>query len=260
MSENLITREAQHLALTELVTSYNNRKNGTEKTRLSQQVYDYVVKNITNGNLEPATKITERALAGKLDISHVPVREAFEKLEQHGWIDRIPRRGAFVMDFDTERLESSYQLREIIETGAVNIVAQQITSTQLAELRKLTELLESVYETNNAEVFGPADNQFHKLLVHFTGNKRLEDFFESVVLQAGAYFMIFWVGAMKAFVKTGQKPDYVDQMTHTHIYNAIADRDADLAVNLVRNHIRHSYAILSRMIKLHKELASSGIE
>ena len=108
-----------------------SHNDGSGISRLSQRVYNHVVANIINGNFKPSMKLVERELAEQTGMSHVPVREAMEKLEQHGWINRIPRRGAFVMEFDAEKLESTYQVREVIEAGAAYIVAQQITSEQL---------------------------------------------------------------------------------------------------------------------------------
>ena len=122
----------------------------------------------------------------------------------------------------------------------------------------LLEVLESAYETTHADVFRQADSQFHRLIVHFTGNRRLEDFFESVLLQAGTYFMVFWTGTFQSFARTGQAPDYVDPRSHRHIYEAIAARDAARAADLVRRHIRHSHGVLAHMIQLQKQLAEEG--
>ena len=53
---------------------------------------------ILEGILPPGTRIDQNQLAKDLNTSLVPVREALKKLEGEGFVQIIPRRGAFVTD------------------------------------------------------------------------------------------------------------------------------------------------------------------
>ena len=90
--------------------SLHSKRNGEQSSGagLSEKVYDYVVENISNGNWPFGSKIVERQVAKELGISHIPVREAMEKLKQNGWVNRIANRGAFVRD-----CTSSARMRQI---------------------------------------------------------------------------------------------------------------------------------------------------
>ena len=57
---------------------------GSEPKKLSEKVFEYVVNNIATGAFKPAKKISQRRLASTLNVSQFPIREALEKLEQHG--------------------------------------------------------------------------------------------------------------------------------------------------------------------------------
>lgn len=243
------SKENLAMTLGDLVAKYNKRRSETARPGFPQKAYDFVVTNIMDGTFKPATKLVERELASQLKISSVPVREAMEKLEQHGWIDRFPRRGAFVAEFNFPRVESSYQIREVIESGAVYIVTETVNEDQLEELKLVADILEFARETKNAEIFEEADVHFHKLIVHFAGNQRLERLFDSIILQAGAYFTLFWTSAMNVFMQTGHKADFVDPMSHTAICDAIAERNLPLAEDLIRTHIRHSFSVISKMME-----------
>jgi GntR family transcriptional regulator, rspAB operon transcriptional repressor len=230
-----------------------NHVSGLRKLRRSEEVYQYVVSAITTGHFSPAQKITERELAAELKISHVPVREAMERLAQHGWIERTPWRGTYVKHFDFNKLEAAYQLREIVEIGAIHVLARQITPDQLVELGRVVNMLEEAREREDTEGFKQADTQFHKLLVSFTGNSQLAAFHESVILQAGAYFMLFLVGVMKLFAKMGKPLDYLQAMSHKDIFEALAKHDEQKAVCLLQKHFQRSQEVLQKMARVYKE-------
>lgn len=256
MPDSVASHEAQKSELEQLVLVHHRRKdNGNNNGHsLAHRVYRFVVDKIKHEDFDPGERISERKIASMMGISHVPVREAMGMLEQHRWIRRVPGKGVFVMELDGEQLKYNYQIREIIETGAVRIIAQTITKDQLVELKKVTDLLANAGETDNAEVVKEADCQFHRLIIHFTGNGRLEDFFESVIMQAGpSYMTIFWRQAIHMLRSTGRTPDYIDPTCHTKIYEAIAAGDADLSESLLRRHIQHSYSMVSKMLQLCSE-------
>ena len=86
----------------------------------SRKAYEYVVSCIRRGKYPPASKISDRKIAKELDMGHMTVREAMGKLEEHGWIERIPHKGAFVRQFfDSRDIRHIYLAREVIEVVAV---------------------------------------------------------------------------------------------------------------------------------------------
>ena len=65
-----------------------------KQARLSQKVFDFVVNGIITGRLEPNQNISQRFLGEQLSLSHFPIREAMEKLEQDGWVKRLAKKAA----------------------------------------------------------------------------------------------------------------------------------------------------------------------
>ena len=154
------------------------------KPRLSDQVFDYVVEGIAAGRYAQAVRITERELAEALGVSHVPVREAMERLQKEGWIEKSPRRGARVKLIDQAALEMLYQARKVIEAGAVRLVAEHRTEEQIVYLRSVTQRLENAFATHDVDGFVAADAEFHRAIVRFTGNTCLIPYYESIFLQS----------------------------------------------------------------------------
>jgi DNA-binding GntR family transcriptional regulator len=240
-------QEQQKAVLDKLLRSHKHLNGNGNGARLSDKVFDYVVESIREGRFALGSRITERAIARQLDISHVPVREAMEKLLQHGWVERVEQKGVYVKNFNQAEIEEIYQLREVIEGGAARFAAEKITPRQLEELHQVVELLESAYESNNAEVFKEADTQFHRLIVHFSGNKRLDGIFEAVVLQARCFF---FVGASGTSLYARQAREHLEPVSHRLIYEAIAAHDSLRAEELIRNHIRTGCRMITELRNL----------
>ncbi len=67
----------------------------TKKT-VTAIVQERVRQAILDGLLTAGSRIDQNQLASDLNVSLVPVREALKMLEGEGFVQIIPRRGAFV--------------------------------------------------------------------------------------------------------------------------------------------------------------------
>jgi GntR family transcriptional regulator of arabinose operon len=64
---------------------------------LYEQLYNYVVKEITAGRLQPGDRVpSEKELAGQFGVSRITSKKALERLRQDGLIERMRGRGSFV--------------------------------------------------------------------------------------------------------------------------------------------------------------------
>jgi DNA-binding GntR family transcriptional regulator len=227
--------QQQRDTLDSLMAHYEGRRRRGGNANLGEKVFQYVVENICSGKFVAGQRITERGLAGEMKISHVPVREAIEKLQQHGWVERIPKVGAFVKKHTYDEVREICYLRTVIETVAVRIVAKTITPKQMAELKELWDLLRSADEAKNRQVHVEADRQFHRLILHFSNSPRLESLFDSIILQSSgigyAYERADGYFAAHAIEKD-------EKLGHTLLYEAIAAHDADRAEQIIKEHIK----------------------
>ena len=89
---------------------------------------------ILEGILTPGRRIDQNQLARDLNTSLVPVREALKKLEGEGFVQIIPRRGAFVTDTSITDMEDLYFARGILEGQAGYHAAPNLTASNLEQL------------------------------------------------------------------------------------------------------------------------------
>lgn len=70
---------------------------------LSDQVYEFVVKLIQNGEVYVGDKISEGFLVEKMGISRTPIREALIQLSADDILENVPRKGFFVKRVDEKK-------------------------------------------------------------------------------------------------------------------------------------------------------------
>ena len=92
---------------------------------VTQNALDYLKSKIITGELEPKQKLNETILSGKLGISRPPLREAFRLLEQHHLVTSVPRKGCFVAEVSFEDAKEIYQVREMIEVFAIDLIKEK---------------------------------------------------------------------------------------------------------------------------------------
>ncbi|MHC8562133.1 GntR family transcriptional regulator [Streptomyces albidoflavus] len=91
---------------------------------------------ILTGALAPGAEYSLRELAGMLDISFIPIREALRSLESEGLVIMRPGRSAVVAPLDLDDLRGIYRLRRTLEP---EIAARSCLLLSEAELDGLAE-------------------------------------------------------------------------------------------------------------------------
>ena len=157
-----------------------------EYTRVSQEAVQQIVTLIRSRQLNPGDRLPgERQLVGSLGVSRTSVREALRSLEGMGLIEVRAGVGAFVKhpvsDFveaalphpllmDRETLKKLFDLREIIETGAVATAANKATAEDLRQIRQAVERMETCYANNDLQGMVDADTDLHRVILVATNN------------------------------------------------------------------------------------------
>ncbi|KAJ34563.1 GntR family transcriptional regulator, partial [Agrobacterium tumefaciens] len=105
-------------------------KNSPEDTiaaRISRTLADRIVR----GELSPGERLRQDHIAAEFGASHVPVREAFRRLEAQGLAASIPRRGVRVADFGLDDVREVAEMRAALEVLALRHAIPNMTSAIL---------------------------------------------------------------------------------------------------------------------------------
>jgi len=200
----------------------------------ADQVAQIIIARICNGNYKPGMKIGERKLARELHMSQIPVREAFEKLIQRGWIEKILKKGAFIRKFNEDEIIKLFEVRQIIEAGAIYLLASRITDKHLKKLEIIVQQLKAASHTGNVMFYEDADLEFHKSIIMFVDNPRMLDIYDNILRQSHGFFLST---AVKAAFSWGRQLEN-NVSGHHKILNALKERNAQKAQREIISHIK----------------------
>lgn len=218
------------------------------KENLSAKACRHILAKITEGELKPGDRLTERALAKELGCSHLPIREAMAKLAQAGWIEQRPGQGAQVRLVDRARIKSLWEFREILELGAVDLIFLSESTKDFARLIAQEKLLSRSYEQRDAEAYLALDESFHLELVQLSGNKNLIHTHKLIFTQAVHAYPGFMMGALAITMGDRSKPLREEEpFSHFDITQQLVKGNRAKAQHLLRNHIRNGAKYFSQV-------------
>jgi DNA-binding GntR family transcriptional regulator len=116
---------------------------GTEKSCRSRpqsedsSVYSRFLQELAAGTIKPGDRLGEPTLAARWNVSRPPVRDALNRLACEGIVERHPRSGTYVREFDRDEIKELYTLRGLIEVFVIAQVVEVVTDSQLDELEQL---------------------------------------------------------------------------------------------------------------------------
>ena len=147
---------------------------------LREIVYEELKNQILMGEIPPGTRMMEIELAEEMGVSRTPVREAIRKLENEGLVTIEPRKGAYASDVSIKDMVDVLEVREDLEGMAAALAADKATEEDKEALQKITEAYKKAVADQDTEEIIKYDEQFHQLIVNWTGNKTLIQLFSQV--------------------------------------------------------------------------------
>lgn len=124
---------------------------------------------LIEGDLAAGTRINEVELAGELEVSRTPLREALHLVAQDGLIELAPRRGYFVRPLDPKELGSLYEMRQLLDPAALHRAG--VPSRKA--LHALHELNHQIDRADDADNVIDLDDEWHLTLLAECPNRFL---------------------------------------------------------------------------------------
>jgi DNA-binding GntR family transcriptional regulator len=128
---------------------------------------------IATGGMRPGEQIIQDALAEKLGVSRVPLREALKILEGEGQVTYLARRGYFVALLSLADLLEVYRIREVLEAEAVRVGIPLMTGHDLDRFEEAARDVERAAETVDVSAMTKANRRFHATLIEACALPRL---------------------------------------------------------------------------------------
>jgi len=201
----------------------------TKVTSLSDQIYEYLRTAIICDELESGEKLVELDIAAQMGTSQGPVREALQRLEHDGLVERQARSATFVTHISPDEMHELFSIRSMIEGFAIHRTAKRITTAQCVELDDLIQQMAESGRRNEIIPLAQYDMQFHRRIIEWSDSAGL---------------LLAWTplsSQIQRFIVQSHPlhyPDFVEVGTrHQPIVDALRKHDTEGAVRTVQDHI-----------------------
>ena len=214
----------------------------------SDFVYLELRSKIVNKQLKPGERLPEIKISGELGVSRTPVREALRRLASEGLVRIIPNSGARVAAPSVAEVEGAYDVRGYLEALSV-LLASRNGIDWRSEVR-FDEVLkneESAFLARDLEANLEANNNFHRLIADASKNIVLIEYVENIILRTNVYILFYDPFTEEKNFSTEE---------HRKILAAIMSGDEESADRLMRDHLRHSHAVLEKPYERRNLLAN----
>lgn len=197
---------------------------------LADQVFEKLEQDIITGVYPRGEILTELKLVEQLGVSRTPIREALRRLEQERLI-ADSGKGSVVLGITLDDLIDIMDIRQRIEGLAAYYATKQLTDEGLAQLQNINQLQEFYYGNKDRENLRKMDDRFHDAVYQLSGRTVFRDTLTPLHRKTQRY--------RRLSISDDARLDQSVQ-EHRDIYNAISQRNAQLAAELMEQHIRHA--------------------
>jgi DNA-binding GntR family transcriptional regulator len=182
---------------------------------------------LVTGELAPGTPVRQEAVADRLAVSRVPVREALKVLEGEGHVVYLPRRGYVVSELSVADLSEVYRLRELLEAEAIRVAVPRLDDVTVAAIERAAHDVDAAGRRGDLVAMTSCNRDFHFLLFDAAGMPRLSRTLRQLWDATDVYRGVYFAG-------TGNRRRVADD--HATLVAALRARDVRAAVAAQKSH------------------------
>ena len=197
-------------------------------------VYRGLRADIIRGAIPPGRRMTEEGLATQFGVSRTPVREAVQRLETEGLLERTPYYGITVRQMAPKEIEDVYIVRSDLEGLAARLAARTMSDQEQTKLNVLHDKLDQAVASGDVDLLASLNYQFHGAILKATGNDALEAIMHDIHVRLA-----------RLQRSTLGYPGRAERALAEHraLLDALLDRDAERAGRLARAHIDNALQV-----------------
>ncbi|MBX7430503.1 GntR family transcriptional regulator [Mycobacterium sp. Y57] len=191
---------------------------------LKEMASDYIRDGVISGSLAPGTKVDQDQIADELGISRLPVREALIELTSRGFVESIPRRGAFVAKLTVQDIEDHFEMTSLLFGLTAQRAAKLITREQLRHLQQLHTEATTTQDLSNRLSL---TFEFYRIINHMGTSERLLRTLQFLALALPNDF----------YFNTSRWPA-TETVYRERVLTALENHDAEAAAKATEEHLR----------------------
>lgn len=158
------------MALTEQAGSQN----------LHEATFQTLKSLLVEGKISPGSKLNERELAERLNVSRTPIREAIRRLAADGLVELIANRGAIAVQLSIDDVIHTFDVIAELEGYSGELAAKNISDSTLSELEALQYEMMASYARRDLSSYYKLNLRIHRLINQAANNPVLATLFSQV--------------------------------------------------------------------------------
>jgi len=184
---------------------------------------------IVSGELPSGSRLAEAAVARRLGVSRVPVREALVLLEREGLVEFTPTGRACVKKLSPRDFEELFVLRLALEPAAAKLAAPALK----ADRSRLEKNLAATRRARSLREVTTLDLEFHEIILEASENRRLLTLWRSLRGE-----LELWLGRLHRHHQTLTRETREETVgAHLVILEGFAEETPAACERILRRHI-----------------------
>ena len=199
-----------------------------QEASLAGDIAKRMEEEILRGRALPGTRLDERELSERFQVSRTPVREALQRLSASGLAVARGRQGLQVARMSVADLLDALTVVAELEALACVQASRRITPEQQTMLQKANEACGAAAARGDVEGFYDANIDFHNAIAEASHNRVLQDELRRLSLKTAPYrrTITYQSGRMES-----------SQTEHEAVLKAIITNNPAEAGTLMRKHL-----------------------
>jgi len=144
----------------------------TPQASATDQVFEALYNAVVSVALPPGTKVSESEIAKHLGVSRQPVRDAFFRLSNLGFLSIKPQRATLITQISLDTVNDAVFTRTALETECLRAAIAQPDNALLKALNKNMERQKQAATATPTE-FHRLDESFHEIICNIAGHAHI---------------------------------------------------------------------------------------
>lgn len=147
----------------------------TDHRTLPTAIADRLRELIIEGELPPGSRLNERLLCERMEVSRTPLREALRVLAHDGLVVVVPNRGAFVAHMSADAVRQSFEIMGALEALAAELACHHITDDEVREIEALTFEMQACHARHDLPEYYRLNRVVHDAITKASRNPLLAE-------------------------------------------------------------------------------------
>ncbi len=182
-------------------------------------------KAILTGKFKEGQALKQEEIAAMFETSLIPVREALRTLEVQGLVEFKINKGAFVSNLSVDEVKEIFEIRTMLESGAIEIAAENITGE---DIEKAEAILDGMDNETDGKALSRLNWKFHSIIYEASNRKKLIKMIAPLHTNVERYMMLYLVD---------MKYHSTSQSEHRLILEACKNKNGKLASDILKAHL-----------------------